>query len=627
MNENSENKIIESNFSGIDMGIRGRLFSGFALLAVILMIAVIFILIKITMAENIANQVLENNLPTYEASLDLQGQIYQSQSALRGWILTHDEKFKTEFDLAWSNADRLINKITALISNSKDNELSNHWEESKSLFSQLKTAQLKAENTPISTSALPILVTEVNPIANKIFDIIDGPISTAGERSGGMFDIQYHKLQNGTQEITHNISMIRVIEYILLGLTIILSVIISVFTARKILNPLNRAIHIAKKIASGERNIDINITSKDETGELLTSLKTMQNEIKNNENKLKKSESDTRVLFDKIVQTAKAFSDHSSKVAAGDLRERLDIETEEVMTQLGDDLNTMTDSLASITKQITQACHNMVSTLEEVRHSVDIQSSGASEQASSINQITASLDEIEKSSTQTMEKAKSLGEAAIRTSERGQQGLEAIEQSINGMRTVRDKVQTIAQTILDLSNQTQQIGEITALVNTLAQQSKMLALNASIEAAKAGEAGKGFAVVAAEVKNLAEQSEQSTTQVQKILEDIRHATEKAVMATEEGTKGVDHGAGLVEKTGEIVRNLSDVIHETTLASQQIEAAVRQESVGIEQITSGMNEINQVTASFAESVNQTIEAINNLAEIAKSLKEYIDVYKL
>src|SRR6476469_851314 len=121
------------------------------------------------------------------------------------------------------------------------------------------------------------------------------------------------------------------------------------------------------------------------------------------------------------------------------------------------------------------------------------------------------------------------------------------------MKSVRDKVQIIAQTILDLSKQTQQIGEITSVVNNIALQSKMLALNASIEAAKAGEAGKGFAVVASEVKNLAEQSEQSTTQVQKILEDIRHGTEKAVIVTEEGSKGVAEGTTIVKQMGEIMQ--------------------------------------------------------------------------
>lgn len=328
-----------------------------------------------------------------------------------------------------------------------------------------------------------------------------------------------------------------------------------------------------------------------------------------------------------IIKHINLFRQHSGRIASGDLTHFISVESSDELGQLGNDLNTMTGSLAAITKEITQACHGMVTTLEEVRHAVDSQSAGASEQASSINEITASVSEIEKSTTQTMEKAKTLGEVAERTRERGQLGLNAVEQSVQGMKVVRDKVEIIAQTILDLSNQTQQVGEITSVVNNLAQQSKMLALNASIEAAKAGESGKGFAVVAAEVKNLAEQSEHSTEQVQKILEDIKHATEKAVMATEEGTKGVDHGTGLVEQTGEIIRGLNDVIHETTIASQQIEAAVRQESAGIEQITAGMNEINQVTSSFVESVKQTTEAMTNLSKVAKDLKKHVDVYKM
>lgn len=328
-----------------------------------------------------------------------------------------------------------------------------------------------------------------------------------------------------------------------------------------------------------------------------------------------------------ILRYINIFRRHSSQVASGDLTEHIQIETNDELGQLGHDLNKMTSNLSIFTKEIIQACHVMVSTLEEVRHSVDSQSVGASEQASSINQITASITEIEKSSAQTMDKARLLGEVAERTREKGQMGVEAVEQSILGMKLVREKVQLIAQTILDLSRQSQQVGEITAVVNNLAQQSKMLALNASIEAAKAGEAGKGFAVVAVEVKNLAEQSEQSTAQVQKILEDIRHATEKAVMVTEEGAKGVDHGTGLVEQTGDIVRSLNDIIHEATLASQQIEAAVRQEGAGIEQITAGMNEINQVTATFVEGSKQTTEAMSNLAVLTKTLKSQVDIYKV
>src|SRR5207253_5280909 len=135
-------------------------------------------------------------------------------------------------------------------------------------------------------------------------------------------------------------------------------------------------------------------------------------------------------------------------------KQRVSVNSRDEMGLLGDDLNTMTEGLSTITRQISEACHNMVSMLAEVKHAVDSQSAGASEQASSINQITASLEEIEKSSTQTIEKAKALGEVAERTRANGQLGLEAVEQSVTGMKAVRDKVQTIAQTILDLSNQT-----------------------------------------------------------------------------------------------------------------------------------------------------------------------------
>jgi methyl-accepting chemotaxis protein len=403
---------------------------------------------------------------------------------------------------------------------------------------------------------------------------------------------------------------------------------LAIIISNRVTRPINNAIDVAQRISSGDRAVRIITGQTDETGLLLKSLSSMQESIKTSEDQLKDSSKKTKELFDDIALTAKVYSDHTEKVSSGDFRVRLQLNgKDDVMRKLGTDLNVMTDSLSMITKQIIEACHNMVSTLEEVRHAVDSQSSGATEQASSINEITSSLSEIDKSTAQTMDKAKELGEVAQRTQDKGKLGLDSVEMSVRGMKSIRDKVEVIADTILDLSKQTQQIGEITSVVNSLAQQSKMLALNASIEAAKAGDAGKGFAVVASEVRNLAEQSEQSTTQVQKILENIRQATEKAVMVTEEGTKGVDEGTRLVEQTGEIMRNLNDVIRDTTLASEQITAAITQEGVGIEQISIGMNEINQVTGTFVDSVKQTTEAINNLADIAQKLKNRVDSYKV
>lgn len=330
---------------------------------------------------------------------------------------------------------------------------------------------------------------------------------------------------------------------------------------------------------------------------------------------------------EKIEARVSDFQSFIMEVSEGDLRRRVEAEGDDDLSRLGVNLNGMTESLSHMAKEIKEASLTMNSTLEELQSAINAQSAGASQQAASVNQTSSTLEEIKATSSQTLEKARKMGESAERARRESDQGLDAVEQAIRGMGGIRERVESIAQTILALSEQTQQIGDITGVVTNLAQQSKMLALNASIEAAKAGEAGKGFAVVAAEVRELAEQSQQSTSQVQKILQDIRHATDRAVMATEEGSKGVDAGVLLVERTGDVMRELSEVVRETSLASQQIVAAVRQEAAGIDQVTMAMSEINKLTSQFVTSAQQSKVAASDLTSVAGKLRQSVSVYKL
>lgn len=555
---------MDSKFRLGSLGIRGRLFLGFALLVLPILIVIFVFLIKINEIEVFSRRMVDVILPTQTITSSLDAQLYETQLAAYKWLLLQDPEEKANWQRIWDDVKQSQDEMKDLASQNDNKEFMAHWENLNALYPKLQTVQSKllAEQLSSSNETIKQIITsETRPILSEMIDHIDGPINGMQHREGGLFDIQSDQLSQKAKIILEDIDNLRTLAYFLFCITLGLASVISFLTARK------------------------------------------------------------------IIQPVKAYSKYSSNIAAGDLTQRLTIQNDDEMGVLGKDLNSMAESLAMITSKITEASFNMISLLEEVQHASDMQSTGVSEQASSINEITASLEEIDKSASQTMEKAKILGQIAEQTSQKGQMGLNAVEHSIEGMKSIQDKVQIIAKTILELSNQTQQIGEITTVVNTLAQQSKMLALNASIEAAKAGEAGKGFAVVAAEVKNLAEQSEQSTAQVQKILEDIRHGTEKAVIVTEEGAKGVAQGTGVVEQMGEIMRTLTEAINETMLASQQIEAAVRQESLGIEQITVGMNEINQVTSSFVNTVKETTDLISKLGVMAKSIKNSVDVYKV
>ncbi|PXW86435.1 methyl-accepting chemotaxis sensory transducer with Pas/Pac sensor [Nitrosomonas sp. Nm84] len=322
----------------------------------------------------------------------------------------------------------------------------------------------------------------------------------------------------------------------------------------------------------------------------------------------------------------KGYSEFISKVANGDLRRRVDAEGSNELSVIGGSLNAMVESLTGITHQIGEANDTLLVALGQIQSTVNTQAAGASQQAAAVGEITVTLEEVRSTSAQNLVKTKQLGEVAERVRREGVQGQQILEQAVAGMEVIRERVENIAHTILALSEQTQQIGEITNVVSNIAQQSKMLALNASIEAAKAGEAGKGFAVVAAEVKELAIQSQQSTAQVQKILQDIRRATDRAVMATEEGNKRVDAGVVLVEKSGEMMKQLSEVIDETVRASKQIVAAVQQGVVGIDQVSTSMNEINKVTSQFVSSTQQTKDAAANMGKVAERLKECVSIYK-
>lgn len=546
------------------LGIRGRLFIGFGAILAVFFISIIINLLIITTTKHSTENVVDYDLPLFNSIYNLGEQLYRYQSSLRGWVTTGDVSLKKQMQQTLNIINRTETDVDKLSNSLTNANFDQHWQQIKLLLEQLNDYDNKFANI-------------TDPNLNKA--VTNAMLTESIAITNKLLDI----LDGRTNAVGDRVGGIFDYNYQKLDQG-----------AKNIINDMN-AIQIT------EYAICI-------IGILLTFVIIM-------------------LTSRSIIQHINIFKEHSNRIATGDLRQTLAIHGNDEISSLGIDLNNMTENLANIAKQISLASHNMVTTLEEVKQAVDVQSSGASEQASSVNEITASLSQIEKSSAQTMEKAKLLGDVAERTRTKGQQGLDAVEQSINGMKDVKYKVQVIAQTILDLSNLTQQVGEITTVVNNIAQQSKMLALNASIEAAKAGEAGQGFAVVASEVKNLAEQSEQSTIQVQKILEDIRQAAEKAVMVTEEGTKGVDRGTGLVEEAGEVVRSLSNVIHEASIASQQIEAAVRQEGIGIEQITIGMNEINQVTASFVASTNQTLEAINNLSDISKKLKKQVDTYKV
>ncbi len=323
---------------------------------------------------------------------------------------------------------------------------------------------------------------------------------------------------------------------------------------------------------------------------------------------------------------------HMEEVARGNLAARLDLgedrgNTDDPLIVLAHQLNAMTVSLHGMIIQTRKAANNLNAAASEILAATTQQVSGASEQSAAISQTTTTVDEVKTIADQSVARAQEVAGAAQRTVDVLHTGQQAVRDTVESMGQIRARVEGIAENILALSEQTQQIGEIIATVNDLASQSNMLALNAAVEAARAGEHGKGFAAVAAEVRSLAEQSKQATAQVKAILWDIQKATNATVMATEEGTKGVGGGVRLTAQAGEAMMRRGGGIDESAQAAMQMVAGGRQQASGIEQIALAMQNINQATTQSLVSTRQAEKAAQDLNELARSLTEIVEQYQL
>jgi methyl-accepting chemotaxis protein len=187
------------------------------------------------------------------------------------------------------------------------------------------------------------------------------------------------------------------------------------------------------------------------------------------------------------------------------------------------------------------------------------------------------------------------------------------------MNRIQEQMESIAESVVRLSEQGQAIGEIIATVNDLAEQSNLLAVNAAIEATRAGEYGKGFAVVAQEVRSLAEQSRDATKQVRTILMEVQKATSAAVIATEQGTKAVAAGLKQATDAGESIGGLTGSVGEAAQAAIQIAASSQQQLVGMDQIATAIANIRQATTQNMAGTRQLEASAQNLQELGGRLK--------
>ncbi len=406
----------------------------------------------------------------------------------------------------------------------------------------------------------------------------------------------------------------------------LLAALLGVVVARRLAVPLVALTKTATRIAQGEMELQASVSGPSEVASLATAFNSMTTQLRQILSGLEQQNAHLR-------NTVQKYSEHMAQLGRGNLAASLALDhggaqpQNDPLLALGQQLNETAASLQSMTVQIRETATSLNSAAAEILAATTQQAAGASQQSAAIAQTSTTVDEVKVISEQSTTRAQEVANNAQRTVQVARAGQQAVQETIGAMGQIKERVEGIAENILALSEQTQQIGEIIATVNDIAEQSNMLALNASVEAARAGEHGKGFAVVAVEVRNLAEQSRQATAQIKSILSEIQKATNATVMATEEGSKGVDEGVKLAAQAGQAIEQLGCVIDESAQAAMQVVAGGRQQASGIEQVALAMKNINQATVQNLTSTRQAERAAQNLNQLAQQLNGAVSQYQL
>jgi methyl-accepting chemotaxis protein len=392
----------------------------------------------------------------------------------------------------------------------------------------------------------------------------------------------------------------RTILEIGISAAILVSLLFGLFISRAISKPIKEMSRLANSIAGGELDHKIQFNDESEVGALAESFRLM-------------------------IAYLREMAAYAGEIANGNLA--VDIRPRSEYDKLGHAFSQMVGNLRGVVEQLSASANSLASATAQIMGAVTEQAASTRQQASAVAETTTTIEEARQTAEQAADRAKMVSEMSRESTQLAEQGQEAVKETVDSMENIRNQVGTIAETILLLSEQTQQIGEIISTVNDIADQSNLLAVNAAIEAARAGDAGRGFAVVANEVGNLAKQSQQATAQVRDILGEIQKASNKAVMVTEEGTKRAEIGTKTVERTGKSLQAIALNFRDVAQSAQQIAASSNEQLVGMDQITAAMLNINQATRQSDAGMQMVSQASKNLSDMATNINGIIEQYRL
>jgi len=462
------------------------------------------------------------------------------------------------------------------------------------------------------------------------------------------------------------------------------------YLAPAVSKPINKLKEIVKEFTLGDYEVEIENTSKDEVGELAALFIELQSAQKEkiyaaeqisagNLQRVKPaSEKDLlAIAFNKEVETIEELLNEADKLVeankGGNLSMRGDVkkfsggwkkllegvnsilnamrapieEASAVLENMakadfttrvtgnysGDyqliknNVNKVIDTLNDLVSKLAQSTENLSDASEQISSSTEEMAAGAQEQSSQITEVATAVEEMTKTIMETSRNSSIASDASNNAGNIAKDGGKVVEETIKGMIRIAAVVQQSSNTVQALGKSSDQIGEIVQVINDIADQTNLLALNAAIEAARAGEQGRGFAVVADEVRKLAERTTKATKEIAVMIKQIQKDTSDAVVAMEKGKEEADLGKAMANKAGESLRDIILGADKVVDIITQVAAASEEQSSTSEEISKSIEAISAVTKESTSGIQQIARAAENLNNLTSVIEQLVGEFKI
>lgn len=536
---------------------------------------------------------------------DVRGTMGLSLANIRALLLTGDNKFNKAFQGLWAKNERRFKdlKNNRRLFNAGQRTAFNALEKARTEFAPLPDEMFEIRESKKWNMANYMLVTEAAPRAGKLLKILQGDLRSNGTRSGGMVDNQRNLLINDGNSEAEAIDSLQIFEWILLAVGLGIAAVATLLTTKAIVTPIGAMVDAMGDLAKGNNQVDIPHTDRsDEIGEMASAVNVFKvNAIE-------------QIKLEEEAKQAQLLHEQQEKDTAVE-KERQREEREEnarVRAEKREKRATVVaDLIAGFDKEVVDMLGSVSSGIVQLESTAKSLSAIAEETGSQSSTVAAAAEE---ASVNVQTVASATEELGASINEINRQ----MEQSSIANKEVASKAGVTAAVMSELSETSQAITEIIALINDIAEQTNLLALNATIEAARAGEAGRGFAVVASEVKNLAGQTASATNQIATQIGEVQTKVSTA-------NESMDEIASAIETTAELATSVAAAVEEQQVTTVEISRNIQEASKGTQEVSDNIGGVASGSAETSAASSEVLSTSADMASKTDALKNTIEEF--